>query len=97
MHCKRCGSIFYHYQGNGADIGKGIAYCSRACYVADFGQIVGITPGDIERAGKMGLTQKEAAERLRVSYPHFRRLVIKAGLRDHFPALGYSVHMVGNR
>lgn len=97
MICAYCGETYYHYQGQGQDVGKGKNHCSRTCYTADIGQIVGVTAQAIARAGRMGLTQREAAATLRVSYPHFRRLVSKSGLRDLFPANGRAQFVAGMR
>jgi hypothetical protein len=61
-----------------------LMYCCVACFRASQQP----DPVAVASLGRRGLTQREAAEVIGISYPQFRRWVKSLGLRDMFPANG---------
>lgn len=79
VKCPTCGEFFVPY--------KDKKHCSYGCYLNSYlFPRKKITVQDVMSC--KGLTIKDAAELLDVSYPQLRRKIRKANLREYFPNRG---------
>ncbi len=89
--CKYCGKRFQPNGGNHHG-----PYCCRSCYLSMLFPRKGITAGDIE--GCFGMTIKDAAHVLDVSYAQLRRKLNRnPDLRAQFPANGGAGRWIAER
>ena len=69
----------------------------RKCYLSFPFPRLGITVQDVLECGSLGMTAKDSAKELGVSYVQLRRVIHRFGLRTCFPARGGAGRWLAER
>lgn len=69
----------------------------RSCYLAVPFPRAGVALSDVVECADMGMTAKDTAVELGVSYVQLRRVIKRFGLRGSFPAIGGAGRWIAER